>query len=138
MTDISRTDEIPSSRNTMICMLVTGLGILMLAACASTPQPPLQELQAADLAISRAEQASVAEYASLELNQAREKVAAARVAVQEEDMIGARQLAEESLVSAELASARTEMLRAREVNDDMQRSIDTLNQEMLRNTGTRQ
>lgn len=138
MINLARTDLNPSSRGIWMPLMATGLAIFMLAGCASAPQPPVQEIQAADLAITRAEQSSVAEYASLELNQAREKVAAARVAVQEEDMIAARHLAEESLVSAELASARTEMLRAREVNDDMQKSIDTLKQEMLRNTGTRQ
>lgn len=138
MIDLARTDLAPSSRGMWISLVVMGLAILFLAGCASTPQPPVQEIQAADLAISRAEQAGVAEYASLELNQAREKVTAARVAVQAEDMITARQLAEESRVSAELASSRTEMLRAREVNEAMQRSINTLKQEMLRNTGTRQ
>lgn len=138
MINLARTDLNPSPRSALTRIVTTGLAILALAACASTPQPPLQEIQAADLAISRAEQASVAEYASLELNQAREKVAAARVAVQEEEMTVARQLAEESRASAELASARAEMLRAKEVNDDMQTSIDTLKQEMLRNSGTRQ
>jgi urease gamma subunit len=53
-------------------------------------------------------------------------------------MTTALYLAEESRASAELASARTEMLRQKEVNDDMQQSIETLKQEMLRNSGTRQ
>jgi hypothetical protein len=133
-----RTDKGSSTRGALMRSVMTGLAILTLVACASTPPPPDQEIQAADLAISRAEQARVANYAALELDQARSKVAAARVAVQEEDMILARQLAEESLVSAELASARAEMLSAQEINEDMQASIDTLKQEILRNTGTRQ
>lgn len=138
MINLARTDKGPSTRNTLQRIVMTGLAVLTLAACASSPLPPAQEIQAADLAISRAEQSRVANYAALELDQARVKVAAARVAVQQEDMILARQLAEESLVSAELASARAEMLRAQEVNEDMQASIDTLKQEILRETGTRQ
>lgn len=138
MFHLTRTNLTPSSHGTLMRIVATGLVILSLAACASTPQPPDQEIQAANLAISRAEQSRVADYAALELNQAREKVAAARVAVQEEDMTLALQLAEESRASAELASARTEMLKARKVNDDIQAGIDTLKQEMLRNTGTRQ
>jgi hypothetical protein len=90
------------------------------------------------LAITRAEQSRGANYAALELNQAREKLAAARIAVQGEDMELARRLADESRVRAELASARTEMLRAREVNEEMKTSIETLQQEILRNTGPRQ
>lgn len=138
MNKVARTDPAVSSRGTLMRLLTTGFAILALAACASTPQPPLEEIQAADLAITRAEQSRVANYAALELNEARQKVAAARVAVQEDDMILARQLAEEARASAELASARTEMLRAREVNEDMQASIDTLKQEIRRNTGTGQ
>lgn len=138
MTNLARTDNTSSSRDALIRIVTTALAILTLAACASAPQPPDREIQAADLAISRAEQSRDANYAALELDRARAKVAAARVAVQEEDMMLARQLAEQSLVSAELASARAEMLRAREVNEDMQASIDTLKQEILRNTGTRQ
>lgn len=111
--------------------------LLALAACASTPPPPVQALQAAEIAINSAEQAGVVDYAALELTQARDKLAAARLAVQDEDMVLAERLADESRVSAELASARTEMLKAREINRDMQESIDTLRQEMQRNTETR-
>lgn len=112
-------------------------GILLLAACASAPLPPTQQLQAAELAITNAEQARVADFAAEDLNRAREKLTAAKTAVQQEDMVHAAYLADEARVSAELASARTEMLKARAVNEEMQKSIDTLKQEMLRNTGTR-
>jgi hypothetical protein len=110
--------------------------LLAVTACSSLPPPPTQQLQAAELAITNAEQARVADYASAELNQARQKLAAAHTAVQNEDMPLAQRLADESRVSAELATAKTEMLEARAVNEEMQQSIDTLKQEMLRNSGT--
>lgn len=113
-------------------------GALALGACASTPQPPTGALQAAESAIATAEQARVADYASAELTLAREKLTAARRAVRNEEMLQAEYLAEESRVHAELASARAEELKAKEVNDDMQKSIDTLKQEMQRVTGARQ
>lgn len=119
-------------------LLLTGSVLLALASCASVPLPPTQQLQAAELAITNAEQARVADYASQDLNQAREKLAAAHTAVDAEQMVLAQQLADESRVSAELASAKAEELKARAVNVEMQQSLNTLKQEMLRNSGTRQ
>jgi ribosome-associated translation inhibitor RaiA len=118
--------------------LMAALAVLSLAACASMPEAPLQELQAAELAITSAEQAGVADYSAPQLNQAREKLASARTAVQREDMVLAERLADESKVEADLALASAEMLKAKAVNDDMQDSIDTLKQELQRNSGTRQ
>ena len=111
---------------------------LALGACASMPEPPVEELQAAELAITSAEQAGVADYSAPQLNQAREKLVSARTAVQQEQMVLAGHLAEESKAEADLALANAEMLKAKAVNEEMQDSIDTLKQEMLRNSGVRQ
>jgi hypothetical protein len=119
--------------------LAAGLPLLLLlAACASAPLPPTQQLQAAELAIRGAEQASVAEFAPLQLRQAHDKLSAARVAVQAEDMELAARLAHESSVSADLATARTAELKAKAVNDEMQQSINAIRQEILRNQGSSQ
>ncbi len=121
-----------------VCALAAVASVLALGACASTPQPPSRALQAAESAITTAEQARVADYASAELTLAREKLAAARSAVQNDEMLQAEYLAEESRVHAELASARAEEAKAKAINDDMQKSIDTLRQEMRRVTGATQ
>lgn len=113
-------------------------GLLFLGACASTPQAPTRSLQAAEQAIASAEQARVADYASLELSQAREKLAAARVAVQREEMVVAQRLADEALVGAQLATARAGEIRAKKVNEDMKESTRALINEMDRNTGAQQ
>jgi adenine-specific DNA glycosylase len=113
-------------------------GLLFLGACASTPQAPTRSLQAAEQAIASAEQARVADYASLELSQAREKLAAARVAAQREDMVVAQRLADEALVGAQLATAKAGEIKAKKVNEDMKESTRTLINEMDRNTGARQ
>lgn len=135
---IRKTEQKIKTAGSMLYRVLAVAGLLALVACASAPVPPTQQLQAAEMAITTAEQQGVAEYASADLNQAREKLATARVAVQQENMVVAQRLADESRVSAELASAKAEMLKAEAVNDEMQRSIDTLEQEMLRNTGNRQ
>lgn len=113
-------------------------GLLLLAACASAPKPPTAALQAAESAITNAERARVADYASQELTQAREKLAAANAAVRQEQMVLALRLAEQSRVDAELATARAEEIKARAINDEMKKSTHALEQEMQRNTGARQ
>lgn len=133
--------ENPGARGVRASPILTPLALfaaLVIGACASTPQPPTQALQAAESAIATAEQARVADYASAELTLAREKLTAAQRAVQSTEMVQAEYLAEESRVHAELASARAEEIKAKAVNDEMQKSIDTLKQEMQRVTGARQ
>ena len=112
-------------------------GVLALSACATPPQPPTQALQAAESAIANAEQSRVADYASAELTVAREKLAAARVATRNDQMVQAEYLAVESRVHAELAYAQAEEIKAKAVNVEMQKSIDTLKDEMNRATGAR-
>jgi hypothetical protein len=108
---------------------------LAITACASAPLPPNRELQAAQTAIDSAEQARVADYASPELGQARDKLSAARAAVQQEDMESARRLAEQSQVDAQLALAKAQATKARLVNEEMLKSTNSLKEEMQRNTG---
>ena len=110
-------------------------GVLVLAACASVPLPPTEALQAAQSAINNAEKARVADYASPELGMARDKLTAARSAVEKEEMVLAQQLAEQSRVDAELAIAKADVAKAKLVNDEMKKSTESLKQEMQRNPG---
>lgn len=110
-------------------------GFLALSACATEPVPPDQELQAAALAITNAEQARVADYASPELGAAREKLSAANAAAQQKNMVQAKRLAEQSRVDAELALAKSGAFKAKAVNDEMKKSTESMKQEMQRNTG---
>lgn len=123
------------NRSSSLRMGVAMAATLALGACASAPPAPERELQAADQAIRSAEQVRASTFASLELREARDKLTAARAAVQQEKMNQAKRLAEESRVNAELASARTAELKAKAVNDEMKKSTDTLEDEMDRNTG---
>jgi hypothetical protein len=69
---------------------------------------------------------------------ARQKLAQANTAARNDQMVQAEYLAIESRTHAELALARAEERRAKAVNDDMQKSIDVLKEEMKRATGARQ
>jgi Domain of unknown function (DUF4398) len=109
-------------------------GVLLLAACASTP-PPTASLQAAHQAISNAERAEAGHYAAAELGEARSKLASADTAVSEQKMTTAEQFADESRIEAQLASARTADAKAKAVNDETTRSTGTMIEEMQRKSG---
>jgi hypothetical protein len=109
-------------------------GVALAAACASTP-PPTAKLQAAREAIAAAEQAQAGQYAASELSEARMKIAAANGAAQEQNMIAAARLADESSTEANLATARTLDVKAQAVNAQMQQSNATLINEMQRSGG---
>lgn len=112
--------------------------IYLLAACASTPPPPTQEISAAEQSMIDAEQARVAQYALPELQEARSKLAAARTAVQNEQMVHAKRLAVEASAGIKLASAKAELAKAEEVNADMEKNIHVLEEEMQRTKGEQQ
>jgi len=53
-------------------------------------------------------------------------------------MVVAKRLADESLLDAQLATARAGELKAKKVNEDMKEGTKVLKQEMDRNTGNQQ
>ena len=130
--------SVQAIRGLPVYIALAAAGLLALAGCATPPAPPTEALQAAESAISNAEQARVADYASVELSTARQKLASANTAARNDQMVQAEYLAIEARTHAELALARAEERRAKAVNDDMQKSIDVLKEEMKRATGARQ
>jgi hypothetical protein len=122
-------------RNFIAPMVVLVAALLVLASCASPKVPPTSEINSAERAIQDAEQARVTEYALPELQEARAKLNTAREAVKEEKMETAKRLAQESSIYAELAVAKTELQKAQEVNDELEKNISVLKEEMNRNTG---
>lgn len=109
--------------------------IALMAACAANPPAPTAALTTAENAISKAEQARAAEFAPVEMRAAHEKLASAREAVQRDDMDSARDWAEQAAVDADLAAAKAEAARSRNVNVEMQKSIQSLQDETRRSSG---
>lgn len=126
------TERLSAARLSKRWLLLAG-AVVILSGCASAPLPPAAEIQAAERAISTAEQAQVVQYTTVELDTARKELAAARLAITEENMPQARRLALQAQLNAELALARADLIKAQAVNKDMQQSIDAVQQEAQRN-----
>ena len=118
--------------------ILIAAGALALAACATVPLPPNDAFQAADIAISNAENDHAADYAPLEMRTAHEKISAARADAMQTDEVQvaqARPLADEARVEADLASAKAHLGKAEAVNQELQKNNSTLNQEIQRGPG---
>lgn len=119
-------------RDRMQGIMVLTLAIVFLSACTTTPVSPTAALSAARDAIAIAEQAGARQYAGAELDEAQQKLIQAERSVTGEKMAEGETLARESMITAELASARTEAAKAEEINREMRRSADALTEEMRR------
>jgi Domain of unknown function (DUF4398) len=124
-----------ANRDSRLRIALGFTGVLVLAACASTPPVPTGNLQAAQQAIAAAERGEAARYAPGELSEAHTKLASAETAVTAKNMLGAEHLADQSRAEAELASAKTSAAKANAVDDEMKRSNGTLVDEMKRGSG---
>jgi Domain of unknown function (DUF4398) len=110
----------------LVCSALCG------AAGCSSVSPPVDKIAAADLAVRQAETSTASQYAPLPLRMAREKLEAARRAMDEEEYQDARRLAEQALVDAQLAQETAASAKARAAAEELQQSIETLRQEAQR------
>jgi hypothetical protein len=120
---------------TLACMIPTGRWLafasaIALAACASTP-PPKTELNAAQLAVGEAEEANARTHAPSILQKAREKLARARQAAEDEQMLEARRLAEQAAVDAQLAEAEARAATAEANLQEIQQGMDQLREKTM-------
>ena len=127
-----------ANRGSRVRIALGFTGLFMVGACASTPPPPLANLQAAQQAIAAAERGEAARYAPGELGEAHAKLTLADTAITEKKMVIAEHFADQSRAEAELASAKASAVKAVAVNDEMKRSNSTLVDEMKRGSGDKQ
>lgn len=104
--------------------------VVGLTACGTTP-PPRGELAAADLAVREADESEAGTHAPAALRRARDELEQARAAMQAEDHVRARRLAEQALVDAQLAQAQTRSAIAQQQLSEMRESIDDLRRESM-------
>jgi hypothetical protein len=112
-----------SPRTAFAAMALAGL-----AACSSTPAP-VAEISAAQTAVTAAEEADAAQHAPADLDRARDKLLRAQAAIQEEENVQARRLAEQALADARLAEAKSRADVAQQTADKVQTGISELRSE---------
>jgi hypothetical protein len=108
--------------------LPAALAAAAAVGCASVPAPK-EELAATDVAISQAERDGAGERAPLALQNARQKLDAARAAMHDGDNEKAKRLADEALADAQLAQAQALSVQAQETAAQVRRDIDALRAE---------
>jgi hypothetical protein len=110
------------------------LVLLFLAALGCGPKipPPHDRISNAEMAIERARQENAIVYAPLDLKLAEEKLENAKKAMSVNNHSTATRLAEESLLDAQTAEARSKAEKAKEMSQKMQESVDSLHKEIER------
>ena len=107
------------------------LGVLLVAACASTP-PPTAELAVGRAAVERATLSAAAD-SPIEMAAARDRIARANAANAKGDYPLARRLAAEAEADAALAEAQSRSLRSTRALNEVREGIRMLRDEMARN-----
>jgi hypothetical protein len=108
-----------------------GLAALALTACASAP-PPTDQLAVSRAAVDAAQRSGAGELAAVELAHARAKLERAQHAMNTNNYVEARRLADEAAVDAELAQARAATARALTAAAQVDQSIRALREEIER------
>ncbi|MEX2123639.1 MAG: DUF4398 domain-containing protein [Woeseia sp.] len=113
--------------------LLTAVALATMSACATSPDRPYQQLAGAEAGIEQAEQSNAREFGASELDAARDKLAKARAAADSNDNLAAARYAEEAALDANLATAITRNRKAELSVEELNKSIETLQQEIARN-----
>mgnify|MGYP006150329727 CR=1 FL=1 len=114
-----------------ITTLLLSTGIL--AACATAPTPHSRSYVAGQVAVANAEKMPVSTYGNQELTVARQRLEASRIASHNGKAELAEMLAIESIVSSDLAVAKTNAGVTAATNQQLQTQSNAMQQEMLRN-----
>ena len=106
-------------------------GLILMAGCASVA-PPTAQMAVSKAAVAHASDASATEFAPLELQVAKDKLARAEQAMLKEDYVLARQLAEEAEADARLAEAKSKTAQAQIAARASQEASRVLHEEISR------
>lgn len=111
------------------------LFMFVLAGCAAKTPSPEKQVTLATQSITQAESAGAFEFAPVELKSAREKLSQAKLAMDKEENLKAKRLADEAMVDANLAEAKARSAKSQKVVEELKESISVLQEEMNRKTG---
>lgn len=112
-----------------------GIMVLLLTACASQPPVPNDQLAVARNAIEYAVEMGARDHAADELQQARNHLAEAEKAVEQDENEIARQLALEAEKIARLADRKARTARSRRQVEQLEDTVEALREEIARAEG---
>jgi hypothetical protein len=113
--------------------VLSGVALLLAAGCSSLKTPATADVAVSNAAVNNAAQAGAAEFAPMEMQSAREKMALANQAMAAKNYKLATELANKASADAKLAQGKANSAKAQAAADALQDSIRVLNQELLRN-----
>jgi len=109
--------------------------LVAMVGCSSGPRP-VEQLARASTLIEQAEKTGAARFAAADLEQARGKLSRAETAADDGDQETALRLAKEAAVDAELAQARSAAAEAKNSEEELKRSLQSLREEAERKPAT--
>ena len=114
-----------------ISTYAVALGAALIVGCASVP-PPTERIAISKVALDNAVSAGGPEFAPAEMKSAREKLARANVAMAEKDYVGAKWMAEQAQVDADLAASKSRTAQAQKAAFAVQEDSRVLREELDR------
>ena len=105
--------------------------IPFMAGCASKVAP-VENITSAEMAIMVAQESNASVYAPLELKVATDKLKQAKAAIEREEFDKAQRFADEAMLDAQLAEAKSRSEKAQKTAQEMRDNIETLRHEIER------
>jgi hypothetical protein len=132
MTSKNSRFQLPQLSRSGVAYALLASGVMLLAGCAGVP--PTEQIAVTKAAVAHANNTSTTQFAPVELQSAKDKLARAEQAMEKKNYELASQLADESLADAHLAEAKGETAQAQKAAKELQDANRVLREELNRQT----
>ena len=116
------------------CTILCGATLILTAGCSSLKTPATADVAVSKAAVENAADAGGAQFAPVEVNAARQKMALANKAMASKDYKQAAEFANQAQVDAKLAQSKANSTKAQAAADALQDDIRVLREELDRNS----
>ena len=107
----------------------------MLGGCSGVSEVTKERVARSESSVQQAQQTvGTSEAGAVELQQAKDKLAAAQTELKKDNAVAAERIAQQAQLTAELAVAKSQSAQARKAADELLASLETLRQEAARGT----
>jgi chromosome segregation ATPase len=122
--------------NKFMVSIVGAGAVAVLAGCGGVSEVTKERVARSETVVQQAQQTvGTSESGAIELQQAKDKLEAARRELSRENAVAAERFASQAQLTAELAVAKSQSSQARKAADELLASIETLRQEAARGSG---